>query len=106
MVAINAALAEPSGHLLYSNDKISAKAGSNFSFTFQSQPDGGVMLIAVLTSTSSNTTVSAVANDAPMSVGSSGIAPYSPEGDTSCTIFIYDLNYQAFSATINVWYFY
>ena len=63
------------------------------------------MLVAILSSTSSNTTVSATAYDQPTNVGSSGIFAYSPPGDTKFTIFIYDQNLQSFSATVNIWYF-
>jgi hypothetical protein len=103
--AIITALGEHAGEHLYSNLNFSVAAGSKKVFNFTSAPDGGVMLVAIVASTSSNTTVSAMSSDAPVDLGASGIFAYSPAANTSFTIYIYDLNLDSFSAIVNIWYF-
>ena len=103
--AIITALGEPTGEHLYSNLNFTVAAGSKKVFNFTSASDGGVMLVAIVASTSLNTTVSAMSNDAPVNLGASGIFAYSPAANTSFTIYIYDLNSDSFSAIVNIWYF-
>jgi septal ring factor EnvC (AmiA/AmiB activator) len=113
--AINTALAETcvtteSCTREYSNYNITVAKGSEKNFTFTAASDGGVLLVAVLSSTSPNTMVFAPGEygpsaGSPVNVGSSGIAAFTPEGYDTYAVYIYDQNMSAFSATVNIWYF-
>ena len=94
----------------YTNYKFTVIKGSMENFTFTAAGDGGDLVIAVVSSTSSNTTVYTPmeygpSSGAPVNVGSSGIVVFTPEGGDTFPVYIYDQNLQGFSATVDIWYF-
>jgi uncharacterized coiled-coil protein SlyX len=86
--------------------------GSMENFTFTAAADAGFLLVAVINSTSANTTVNCLqepafgyTGSAPVNVGRSGIAVVTPEAFDTYTVNIYDQNLKGFSATVSIWYF-
>jgi peptidoglycan hydrolase CwlO-like protein len=108
--SVDGALAEPTAQLLYSNANLSVGTGSEKNLTFTATSNGGVFLVAISSSTSSNTTIYCEGEPAqigvkPVNVGSSGIAACTPEEGDTFTIQIYDQNLYSLSAAVNIWYF-
>jgi hypothetical protein len=83
----------------------SVPAGSEQQFRFLSGEYDGVLIVGVVTSASSNTTVSISEVVDPKSVGYSGVAAFIVDEGGNWTVNIYDGNMSGFSATVNVWFF-
>jgi uncharacterized coiled-coil protein SlyX len=109
LTAINVALGQPVAQLMVSDETISVPSGSAQQFNFTSTGVGSVLVVGVASSTSPNTIVSLAVSTDPLTwdVGSSGIAAFNIiEGWDDFNVSISSQNTSAFTATINIWYFY
>lgn len=104
--SVNNALTSSGAQLYLSDYSFSEPTGYYHYWNLVSGNSGGYLVVSVVSSTSPDTIINSSINHPTVDVGSAGVAVFGMPASTGFTLSIYDKNYESFSATVNIWYFF